>query len=74
VTKTGTNGAASGVLLAALRSEQAIECHEAIELTNSLARAAGVEYVMGFCTAAEHKRFLELARKSKNISSTPVSR
>jgi polyphosphate kinase len=34
---------------------------------------AGVEYVMGFCSPAEHKRFLELCRKSRSSRSRTAS-
>jgi polyphosphate kinase len=33
---------------------------------------AGVEYVMGFCTPEQNRRFLELCPEWKNISSMPV--
>ena len=35
---------------------------------------AGVEYVMNFATAAQHRRFLDLCQKSNNTSWTAVSR
>ena len=34
---------------------------------------AGVEYVMGFCSPKEHKRFLELCPLSRSSSSTAAS-
>src|SRR5690348_1452060 len=34
---------------------------------------AGVEYVMGFCTKDQHKRFLEICPHLRSISSTTAS-
>ena len=34
---------------------------------------AGVEYVMGFCTQEQHKRFLEFCPNSKSSWSTAAS-
>ena len=46
---------------------------EVVIFDRSWYNRAGVEYVMGFCTPEEHKRFLTFARKSSSILSMPAS-
>ena len=53
--------------------EQFPAAGEVIIFDRSWYNRAGVEYVMGFCTKEQHRRFLSCARNSSNTSSTPES-
>ena len=46
---------------------------EVVIFDRSWYNRAGVEYVMGFCTAEQHKAFLEHCRRPRSPSSMPAS-